>query len=160
MPEFKLWKSADFSLFQNQTHITFFRVVHLLLGLVLLIPATYNVIEVIRINRQAHAGKNNPIFLITNGFYSNVRHPMIGMFMSIILGLFFSFCSILALFIAFLLIAFLHLTIIYEEKTMLIPRFGSEYLEYINRVPSRYFTQRQIVIIVVVLILGTLGALV
>ena len=157
MPAFRLWGSIDFPLLQNQPHVTFFGVIHLVLGLVVLIPATYNIVEVVHVNRQAHSGKNNPLFLLRSGYYSNVRHPMIGMFMFMTLGVFFSFCSSLAFIVALLLIGFFHLSILYEERARLIPRFGSEYEEYMKQTPSRYFTRRESILVAVVLIVGTLG---
>jgi hypothetical protein len=159
MPEFRLWSSIDSPILPSQPHATIFAVVHLVLGLILVIPTTYNVFEVIRVNRQAQAGKNNPIFLLTDGFYRDVRHPMIGMFMLITLGVFFSFCSSLALLVALLLIGFFHLTILYEERSWLIPRFGSEYEDYMKQTPGRYFTRRETALVVLVLVIGALGIL-
>ena len=97
MPEFRLWTSIDYSLSTGIPHSTLFGLIHMFLGVSLFIVSMYRVVEIIRVNQSAHAGKNNPTRLLTGGFYSKVRHPMTGSFLLILVGVMISLCSIVGL---------------------------------------------------------------
>ncbi|MBN1217256.1 MAG: hypothetical protein JXA99_17680 [Candidatus Lokiarchaeota archaeon] len=84
---------------------------------------------------QNHQIKN----MITNGYYSKVRHPMYSMFMIIILGVFYIWESIIIPFFAFIVMSSTALNGIYEEYKILIPKFKADYLKYMDSVPNRFF---------------------
>jgi protein-S-isoprenylcysteine O-methyltransferase Ste14 len=154
MPKFWLWKSIDFELVPN---VTFFALIHLLFGLFLIGTAFYEVLEIIRINQAAHAGKNNPLYLLTDGPYEKIRHPMIGKFMLITMGFFFTLRSTLGLIFAISFAVLLHLFTLYEEKTWLIPKFGNEYDKYMIQTPARYFDMWNLMSIALGITLHTVG---
>lgn len=157
MPEFRLWASIDYSIPSIIPNSTLFGLIHLLIGGPFFIFGMYNVVEIVRINQIAQGGKNNPIHLLTGGFYNKVRHPMTGMFIIILTGVMISLCSSLGLVLIALFILFFHGTTLYEEKTWLIPRFGQEYLHYMNEVPRRYFTSSLMILLILILIFSSIG---
>ena len=157
MPEFKLWKVIDFSIPNLFFPISFFDFVHLLLGVSIFVYGMYTVVEIVRVNQRVQAGKNNPIRLLTEGFYSTVRHPMTGMFIVILFGFMFSLGSALSLVIIILFALFFHGATLYEENTWLIPKFGQEYLSYMKNVPRRYLPKVETTILIILFGFSIIG---
>jgi protein-S-isoprenylcysteine O-methyltransferase Ste14 len=157
MQEFQLWQRYDWTITSGPLPITFFWLIHAMLGLSLFLPGFYQVIEVVRVNQSAQAGKNRPIKLLTEGVYANRRHPMTGLFMAIVAGLFVSLRSTIGLILVVLFIAFFHAATLYEERTWLLPRFGKQYETYMADVPGRYFKRVQLIYLGVVLAISCLG---
>ena len=102
MPEYRLWTSIDHLISTGIPNSTVFGMIHLLLGVAIFVLGMYHVVEIVRVNQSAQAGKNNPTHLLTHGFYSKVRHPMTGMFITILLGVMVSLCSVIGLVIIIL----------------------------------------------------------
>ncbi|MEJ2294428.1 MAG: hypothetical protein P8Y23_06615, partial [Candidatus Lokiarchaeota archaeon] len=98
-PSFKLWKSLDWGLFDSFLKISLFRIIHLVIGLPLFIYGMINVIKIVSINQKAQLKKNHPGYLLKDGYYSKMRHPMYTMIILIQFSLFFSLCSSLGLLI-------------------------------------------------------------
>ena len=138
-PSLKLWKRIDITLIDIYFNITFFRMVHFVVGMPIFIYGVYKIIEIISINKKAQLERNRPGYIIKDGLYGKMRHPMYTMIILIQAGLFFSLCSALGiLFSSFFLLFFMILGL-YEEKYQLIPIFGDKYRDYINQVKIRYF---------------------
>ena len=159
MPQYRLWNSIDIFLLPALPTVSLFSVLHLVTGLAIFVPAIYNTLEIIRINQGAHAGKNNPLRLLTTGFYERQRHPMTGMFMLIVTGFFFALCSSLSLFFIIAFVVLFHLFTLYEERSILLPRFGAEYESYMKHVPARYFRIELGFLIALLLLTNLLGML-
>ena len=157
MLEFQLWRRFDWNLISGAIPITFFWSVHQVLGLSFFIPGFYRVIEVIRVNQNVHAGKNQPLRLLTSGVYSDRRHPMTGLFMIIVAGFLIVLRSAIGLILVCLFFVFFHLATLYEEKTWLLPIFGEEYEAYMKTVPNRYFNRTQLAHLIVVLAISFAG---
>jgi protein-S-isoprenylcysteine O-methyltransferase Ste14 len=157
MPQYALWNSIDITLFSGGLSITLFSLCHLIIGLAIFIPAIYSTLEIVRVNQAAHAGKNNPLYLLTTGFYEKQRHPMTGMFMLIVTGFFFTLCLSLGLLFILAFIALFHLFTLYEENSMLFPRFGAEYESYMKEVPTRYFRKELQILVILLLFANFLG---
>ena len=75
-PSLKLWRSIDWVLLDGLFEISLFRIIHLIIGLPIFIYSFINVIEIVIINQKAQLRKNVPNYLLKEGFYSKVRHPM------------------------------------------------------------------------------------
>ena len=155
--EYRLWQGVDIVVMDSVPAVTLFGLIHAILGLSLFLPSFYHVIEVVRVNRGAQAGKNQPISLLRHGYYASRRHPMTGMFMSIVAGLFVSLCSFIGLILVVLLMAFFHVATLYEERTWLLPRFGTQYKDYMSEVPRRYFRTHHLAYLVAVLAFTSVG---
>lgn len=156
-PSLRLWKSIDLLLFNNFLQVSLFRIIHLSIGVPIFIYGMINVIEIISINQKAQLRKNVPKYLLKEGYYSIVRHPMYTMIISIQFSLFFSLCSSLgllfSLFFVFLLMSFG----LYEEKYQLLPLFGEEYKRYSNKVKTRFFPLSSKILIVLLYFISFLG---
>ncbi len=157
MQEFRLWQSNDISLTSILPNATLFGLVHLVIGVSLFIYGIYNVFDIIRVNQRVQAGKNNPVTLLTTGYYSTVRHPMTGMFIMILIAVMFSLSSILSLIFIILFTIFFHGATLYEERTWLIPKFGQTYLDYMRNVPERYFSKRKSIMLLLLIGFCTIG---
>lgn len=138
-PSLKLWKSIDRALLTAFPELTLFRVIHLVIGLPLFIYGMINVIEIVNINQKAQLKKNHPGYILKEGYYNKMRHPMYAMIILIQFSLFFSLCSLLGLLIGSLFTTTFMLFGLYEEKYQLRPIFGEEYKNYSNDVKIRYF---------------------
>ncbi|TFF88315.1 MAG: hypothetical protein EU549_03265 [Promethearchaeota archaeon] len=138
-PSYKLWKSIDIIISETFFKISVFRLIHLMIGFPLFIFGMINVIEIININQKAQLRKNVPLYLLKDGYYSKVRHPMYTMIILIQFSLFFSLCSLLgilfSLFFTFLFMIFG----LYEEKYQLLPILGEAYKNYSNELKQRFF---------------------
>jgi protein-S-isoprenylcysteine O-methyltransferase Ste14 len=107
----------------------------------LMFPATiywlYFFIGAVRVHRQAPLSADKIDKLVTEGVYAKVRHPIYSA--DIILGwsIFFFYPDVRFLVSAHWLMFVLLFWMQREEKA-LIEKFGSEYLEYMKRVPKMF----------------------
>lgn len=159
MPELRLWRSVDVVLLEGPPTATLFGIIHLLVGLSIFTPSIYFLIDIIRKNQQAQAGKNNPLYLLKSGYYSLVRHPMNGTFMTAVFGFFYATSSLIGILLIAFLVAFLHLATLYEESKWLLPRFGKEYESYVDEVPRCYLPATLQVVLSVLFIVALIGSL-
>ena len=142
---------ANFSYFQD-LWIWF-----VLLGIVFILVG-FKIISMVRKLFKVKVLSENDSKLITSGPYSIVRHPIYLAWILIFTGWSFILDSPLAiLFIPFLIIS-LHIHCIYEEKHILIPKYGESYLRYAEKIPYRLFSPPYnyliIIIAIIVLYLG------
>ena len=138
-PALKLWKRIDITLIDFYFNFTFFRMIHFIIGISFFIYGVLNVIEIININKKAQLERNKPKYIIKDGLYGKIRHPMYTMIMIIQASLFFSLCSALGILFSSFFILFFMILGLYEEKYQLIPIFGRRYREYIDQVEIRFF---------------------
>jgi protein-S-isoprenylcysteine O-methyltransferase Ste14 len=138
-PSLKLWKLIDWVFLNVFPEITLFRTIHLVIGLPIFIYSMTNVIEIVRINQRAQLRKNVPKYLLKEGYYSKMRHPMYTMIILIEFSLFFSLCSSLGILFGLLFTLLFMLFGLYEEKYQLLPILGEEYKEYSRKVKIRFF---------------------
>jgi len=78
--------------------------------------------------------------LIKTGIYSVIRHPVYLSWVLIFMGCSFAFDSFLAILFIPILTVLLEIHCILEEKYILVPNFGEEYLEYKKKIPYRLFS--------------------
>ena len=98
-----------------------------------------NVLEIVPINQKAQLKKNIPRYLIKDGYYRKVRHPMYTMIILIQFSLFFALCSSLGILFETIFTLVLMSFGLYEEKYQLLPILGEEYIKYSNEVTIRFF---------------------
>ena len=155
--ELLLWKSVDFIIFSWFVNITFFSIIHIILGSLIFYTTLYQCIEIIKINNQAHEAKNQPKILLDNGYYEKVRHPMTAKFFTIILSFFFMLCSFIGIPLIVLFAFVFTVITLYEEKKILIPTFGEKYMEYMKKVKYRFFTFKMKLIVLLLIIFLIFG---
>lgn len=99
--------------------------------------------------------------LIKRGIYSIIRHPVHLCSILLFMGFSFVFDSFLAILFIPFFILFLEVHCILEEKYILIPNFGEEYLKYKEQVPFRLFSRPYnyllIIIAFIVIYIGILN---
>ena len=124
---------ANFSYFQD-LWIWF-----LILGVFFVIIG-FKIISMVRKLFKVKVVNSDNSKLVTSGPYSLVRHPIYLAWILIFTGWSMILDSPLAiLFIAFLIIS-LSVHSIYEEKHMLIPKYGEHYVRYVEKIPYRIFS--------------------
>jgi protein-S-isoprenylcysteine O-methyltransferase Ste14 len=157
--QFLLWKSVDIVLFNWFVSISFYFLIHIIIGGVIFFISFYQCIAIVKINNQVHQTKNQPKELLDSGYYSKVRHPMTSRFILIILAFFFMLSSLIVIpFIILFSLFFLFLTK-YEEKKILYPIFEEKYREYIKKVKNRFFTIRLKILILILSIFMMFGVI-
>ncbi len=157
--QFHLWKSVDIIVFNWFISVSFFFIVHLSIGAIVLFLSFYQCIEIVKINNEAHESKNRPKELLDTGYYAKVRHPMTTRFILIVLGFFFMFGSIIGILLILFFGLILTLVSIYEEKRILFPFFGEIYREYKTRVKNRFFTIKMKILITFLIIFMLIGSI-
>jgi len=99
--------------------------------------------------------------LIKTGIYSVIRHPVYLSWVLIFMGCSFAFDSFFAILFIPILTVLLEVHCILEEKYILIPNFGEEYLRYKQKVPFRLFSPPYsyllIIISLIVIYIGLLN---
>ncbi|NHJ03809.1 MAG: hypothetical protein EAX90_03230 [Candidatus Heimdallarchaeota archaeon] len=139
LEQFQLWLNIDIVFFSSLPKFSLFKTIHFSIGMSVLFYGSYHVSQIITINRSAHASRNNPNILLHEGYYGKVRHPMYTMFLFMITGFIFAMCNYVAIAIFLVFFFLLLILAIYEEKYMLIPKFGEKYKEYMLVVKRRFF---------------------
>lgn len=101
--------------------------------------------------------RQTPTRLLDTGAYARVRHPMYGMFILANAGLGLAANSVYGLCFSLLSLLIYVLNGIFEEKVALFPLFGEGYREYMRRVPVRYLTFGQALLLVTTLLVYIVG---
>jgi protein-S-isoprenylcysteine O-methyltransferase Ste14 len=158
IPGLVLWnginKYYNISIFK----LNIFQIIHVILGFILWLYATYNVLQISKLNREAHVkGKNDPVRLITTGYYEKVRHPMYAMFMLSELGIFLSLYSLIGILISAVFILIYSFNGWYEEKYILIKIFGNEYENYKMKTKTRFFSVPELIYIIFFILIAVMG---
>jgi protein-S-isoprenylcysteine O-methyltransferase Ste14 len=109
------------------------------IGLPVFLWAALRLTQTALVNHTAqHHGTHQAARLLTDGPYGVMRHPMLGAMLLISAGICFSLCSYWGLVLAAVQALVMLASGLWEEKHELIPRFGDQYREYMNRVKVRY----------------------
>jgi len=139
LPDIRPWEGFEYSI--GNTNYGLIDIIYFIFGLVLFV---HGVIRLFGISKQNHKAQDmetrKPEFLLTDGYYSKVRHPMYGTFMLIQTGLLISLRSGIGIVLAVIIVAAQYFNGIIEENNQLIKIFGTEYEEYMSRVTNRYLT--------------------
>ena len=157
LQQFQLWQDIDIVLIDTYPYYSLFKIIHLGLSSFIFALGCYHCINVVIINKKAHTVRNSPDFLVTDGYYGKVRNPMYTYFLFIFTALSFALTSNLALIIPASVLIFLFILIFIEEKTMLQPKFGEEYISYKKKVPRRLLRNWHIVIILLLVSFNIIG---
>jgi len=98
--------------------------------------------------------------LITTGIYSLMRHPLYSAWALVYIGLSFICDSLIAIIlIPFVLIIF-NIKSFLEEKLLLLPKFGDNYLLYKEEVENKLFPPPyNYVLIIIFILVGYIGGL-
>lgn len=136
MKQFQLWLNIDIVFFSSLPKFSLFKTIHFSIGMLLLFYGSYHVGQIISINRSAHASRNNLSNLLHEGYYGKVRYPM---FLFMISGFIFAMCNYITIAIAVVFFLLFLILAIYEEKKMLLPKFGEKYEEYMIVAKGRFF---------------------
>lgn len=142
LPDPVLWGKFDYTISVLSYSLNLFSVINFVLGLIIF---CYGICRLYGINKQNHEARDHktrkPTKLLTEGYYSEVRHPMYGAFVLIQLGLLFSLRSLFATIIIVLVIVGQFANGIFEEKRELVKIFGDEYEAYRKKVRARFITE-------------------
>ncbi len=142
LPDIKPWQGLIYSVTLWEQQLKIIDIVYFITGLVFF---CHGILRLIEISRQNHSARNKdsslPKILLTDGYYSKVRHPMYGTFILIQAGLLFSLRSSIGLLLAAAIILLQIFNGIREEKNQLIKIFAQDYQEYAQKVKNRYMTQ-------------------
>ena len=153
-----LWKSVDYKLFSGYVDFTLFFFIHNFVGTFIFLIGFYQCLEIVKINNQAHDGKNKPNFLLEEGYYAVVRHPMTSRFLIILFSFLFMMGSLFSLIIYILFqVIFLFLTI-YEEKKIISPIFGDNYTAYKKKVRHRFFNRNSGLVLSLLILFMIIGS--
>jgi len=138
--QFQLWQSVDIIIFEWFITISFFFIIHIIIGAAIFGFSFFQCIEIVKINNQAHEAKNQPKELLDYGYYAKVRHPMTIRFFLIAFSFLFMLSYLIVIPLIFLFALIFTLISLYEEKKILLPIFSEKYKEYMKRVRNRFFT--------------------
>ena len=128
-----------------------------MLGIVF-VAVGFKIISMVRKSFKLDVVSSNDSELITTGPYSFVRHPLYLAWSLIFMGWSFILDSPIAtIFIPFLIL-FLEIHSTYEEKYIIIPKYGEAYIHYCRKVPSRMFSPPyNYAVIIIGIIVGYIG---
>jgi hypothetical protein len=65
-----LWKSVNFTLISGYIDFSLFFFIHNTLGSFIFLLGSYQCLKIVKVNNQAHDGKNKPNTLIEEGYYA------------------------------------------------------------------------------------------
>ena len=153
-----LWKSVDFTLIVGYIDFSLFFFIHNTLGGFLFLLGFYQCLQIVKVNNQAHNGKNKPNHLLEEGYYAVIRHPMMSRFLIILFSFFFMMGSFLSLLILIPFYVIFWLLTIYEEKKIIYPTFGERYTAYKKKVKHRFFNRNSGLILSLLIIFMIIGS--
>ena len=157
--QFQLWKSVDAIIFEWFINISFFFLIHIIVGAIIFGVSFFQCIEIVKLNNQVHEAKNQPKELIDYGYYAKVRHPMTSRFFLIVFSFLFMLSSLITIPLIFLFALIFTLISLYEEKKILLPVFNYKYREYMKRVRNRFFTGKLKMLIIFLFCFIIFGAI-
>ena len=89
------------------------------------------------VHRQAQEETDQIEFIVTTGVYASVRHPMYSSLFLIYFGLAIVW-GIVWMLVPAAFFSIITVAIAMKEEQFLLQRFGSEYEEYLRKVPYRF----------------------
>lgn len=156
LPGPQLWATVDRAVAGGT--ISLANLLHILLGYSLFIYGSLHAWQATRLKNTVENPKHElATRILDTGYYARVRHPMYGMFIFANVGLGFAMNSIYGLAFGLLSLALYIANGIFEEKYVMIRFFGEAYQDYMRRVPARYFTPGQVLVLTLVLALNIAG---
>lgn len=156
-PKFKLWKTLDHDYTIGQHNTSVFKLLYAISGFIIWIAGFIRVIISCKENHMARNDKSRkPDYLIQDGIYSRVRHPMYGGFILLTLGICIGSFNLISLVIGILFSFIFVFNTYYEEKFELIPLFKEFYLNYKSHT-NRLFQKSTSIVIFIVTFLSLFG---
>ncbi|GAA0741761.1 isoprenylcysteine carboxylmethyltransferase family protein [Clostridium oceanicum] len=143
IPDVKPWGAFDYeALIFKKYDIYWIDIIYFIVGLIFFI---HGALRLAGISAQNHSVRDEktrePVSLLKDGYYREVRHPMYGAFMLMQGGFFFSLRSLIGLVIVAVIIIIQNVNAIYEEKKKLITMFGDEYISYMKQTKKKFATR-------------------
>ena len=158
LPGPHLWEAVDRTLTVGPLSAGLAGLLHLLLGYGLFIYGSYHAWRATRLkNTVERPDCELATTILDTGYYARARHPMYGMFILANAGLGFATNSVYGLGFSLLSLLLFTANGFFEERAVMIKFFGEEYRSYMRRVPARYFTPIQALVLVLILALNTAG---
>ena len=158
LPAPQLWAAIDRPLTMAGSSISLARLLHVLLGYILFVYGSLHAWQATRLKNTVEDPKHElATRILDTGYYARVRHPMYGMFILANVGLGFAMSSVYGLAFGLLSLVAFVANGIFEEKYIMIRFFGKAYEDYMRRVPARYFSPGQAVLLTLVLALNIAG---
>lgn len=160
VPDICAWSSSQVWCVLYGITITYADGIYFIVGLVLM---CYGSLRLSEITKQNHSvrdkASDTPDKLLTIGCYSQIRHPMYGIFVIMYSSVFIAFHSAVGIIIIALLYVLQVINAVIEERHKLIPRFGNEYCEYRSRVRNLIFSKQQVALFIALIVVTIIGLL-
>lgn len=158
IPDIYAWDDSRVWRAVYDVNITYADGIYFIIGLVLM---CYGSSRLSLISKQNHRVRDKaseaPVKLLTEGYYSHIRHPMYGTFVIMYASIFIAFHSVIGIIIIVCLYLLQVLNAITEEHNKLIPLFGNEYTEYKTKVKNLIFNKQQYVLFIALIIVTIIG---
>ena len=152
LPGVQPWATIDRTITVAGGTISLANLLHILLGYILFIYASFHAWQATRLKNTAEDPRHGlATRILDTGYYARVRHPMYGMFILANVGLGFAMHSVYGLGFGLLSLAAFVANGIFEERSVMLRFFGEAYQDYMRRVRARYFTPGQSMILMLFL---------
>ena len=125
---------------ENFSYFGQYRIGFLVMGIVFIVigikfrSLAFKTLNIKKIDNKQHLLKRK-------GIYEIARHPIYLSWILMFLGISFIFDSFIGLILCPLLTIFIELLASFEEKYILIPKFGKDYENYKKKTPNRLISQ-------------------
>jgi protein-S-isoprenylcysteine O-methyltransferase Ste14 len=160
LPGPHLWAAVDRALTVAGSSVSLARLLHILPGYTLFIYGSFHAWQATRLKNTVEDPNHElATHILDTGYYARVRHPMYGMFILANVGLGFAMTSVYGLAFGLLSLVLFIANGIFEERYVMIRFFGKAYENYMRRVPARYFTPGQAILLTLFLTLNIAGLL-
>jgi protein-S-isoprenylcysteine O-methyltransferase Ste14 len=158
LPGLYLWAAIDQTITVATRTTSLATLLHILSGYTLFIYGSYHAWQATRLKNTVEDTKHElATRVLDTGYYGQVRHPMYGMFILANVGLGFAMSSIYGFAFGLFSVVLFVANGYFEEKYVMLRFFKEAYLDYMQRVPARYFTPAQAIVLVIYLALNLAG---
>lgn len=161
VPDIYAWSRAETWFTFKSLNFIKMDVIYFLIGLLMVY---YGSVRLFNITIQNHSVKgeseDRPKYLLMDGYYATVRHPMYGTFVILYMGILLSLRSLDGIVLAMLLIVGQYVNAIIEEKKILKPVFYGEYQRYSRQVKGILFKKTQIIVLTIAMFFCIVGFIV
>ena len=152
LPGPNLWSTINLTLTVAGGTVSLTNLLHILLGYTLFIYGSFHAWQATRLKNTVEDPKHElATRILDTGYYARVRHPMYGMFILANVGLGFAMNSIYGFAFGLLSLVAFVANGVFEERYVMIRFFGEAYQDYMRRIPARYFTPGQAIVLALVL---------